>query len=133
MRWKLRTNGEFEIQSFYCGLRTSSFFIFPWKAIWVWCVFYRDFVWLVKGLVQFPPNVFRFPFFLYIALCLFCNFVATSCFSHVIVFLSDILSDLLKKKKQKRDHEASDIFFDTSESNIGSCFLHKTRFNSNIK
>ena len=34
MRWKLRMNGEFGIWSFYCGLRASSFVIFPWKAIW---------------------------------------------------------------------------------------------------
>ena len=34
MRWKLRKNGEFEIRSFYCGPRASSFVIFPWKAIW---------------------------------------------------------------------------------------------------
>jgi len=33
MRWKLRPNEEFETQSFYCGLRALSFFIFPWKAI----------------------------------------------------------------------------------------------------
>ena len=34
MSWKLRTSREFEIQYFYCGLRASSFVIFPWKSIW---------------------------------------------------------------------------------------------------
>ena len=53
-------------------------------------VFYRDFVWLVTDLgthiYWVPPNVFRVPFLLYIVLCLFCIFVATSCFFHLIVF-----------------------------------------------
>ena len=49
MRWKLKPNGVFDIQSYYNKLRDSLSTVFPWKAIWrvkaprrvsffVWCV-----------------------------------------------------------------------------------------------
>ncbi|XP_075658741.1 uncharacterized protein LOC142628552 [Castanea sativa] len=34
MRWKLKPNGEFDIQSYYNKLRDSSSIVFPWKEIW---------------------------------------------------------------------------------------------------
>ena len=49
MRWKLKLNGDLDIQSYYNKLRNSPSIVFPWKAIWkvkaprrvsfvVWCV-----------------------------------------------------------------------------------------------
>ena len=49
MRWKLKPNGVFDIQSYYNKLRDSLSTVFPWKVIWrvkaprrvsffVWCV-----------------------------------------------------------------------------------------------
>ena len=49
MRWKLKPNGVFDIQSYFNKLRDSLSTVFPWKAIWrvkalrrvsffVWCV-----------------------------------------------------------------------------------------------
>ena len=48
MRWKLKPNGNFDIQSYYNKLRDSPSIVFPWKGIWrvkaprwvsffVWC------------------------------------------------------------------------------------------------
>ena len=34
MRWKLNTNGDFDIHSFYNILRGSSSVSFTWKSIW---------------------------------------------------------------------------------------------------
>jgi len=34
MRWKLKSTGEFALQSFYEILRGSCPLTFPWKAIW---------------------------------------------------------------------------------------------------
>ena len=55
MRWKLKPNGIFDIQSFYNKLRDSPSTVFPWKAIWrakaprrvsffVWCVAWNKMV-----------------------------------------------------------------------------------------
>ena len=49
LRWKLKPNGDFDIQSYYNKLRDSPLVSFPWKGIWrvkvprrvsffVWCV-----------------------------------------------------------------------------------------------
>ena len=49
MRWKLKSNGNFDIRSYYNKLRDSPSVVFPWKGIWrvkvprrvsffVWCV-----------------------------------------------------------------------------------------------
>ena len=49
LRWKLKPNGDFDIQSYYKKLRNSPSIVFPWKGIWrvkvprrvsffVWCV-----------------------------------------------------------------------------------------------
>lgn len=34
VRWRLKSNGEFNIHSYYYVLRGSTSFIFPWKGIW---------------------------------------------------------------------------------------------------
>ena len=34
MRWKLKPNGDFDIQSYYNKLRDSPSIVLPWKAIW---------------------------------------------------------------------------------------------------
>ena len=49
MRWKLKLNRDFDIQSYYNKLKNSPSIVFPWKVIWkvkaprrvsffVWCV-----------------------------------------------------------------------------------------------
>lgn len=49
MRWKLKSNGDFDIRSYYNKLRDSPSIVFLWKGIWrvqaprqvsffVWCV-----------------------------------------------------------------------------------------------
>ena len=34
LRWKLKPNGDFDIQSYYNKLRNSPLVVFPWKGIW---------------------------------------------------------------------------------------------------
>ena len=34
MRWKLKPNGDFDIQSYYNKLRDSPSVVFSWKGIW---------------------------------------------------------------------------------------------------
>ena len=34
MRWRFKSNGNFDTQSFYVGLRGSSSTTFPWNSIW---------------------------------------------------------------------------------------------------
>jgi hypothetical protein len=34
LRWKLKTNGIFDVRSFYSSLKESSPLAFPWKCIW---------------------------------------------------------------------------------------------------
>ena len=49
MRWKLKPNGDFDIQLYYNKLRDSPSVVFSWKGIWrvkvPWCVSF--FVWSV--------------------------------------------------------------------------------------